>query len=162
MADEVKVQEVKTEEVIAPAETAPVEAVKASAEKKSTRGRKKGTTTKAVTAKKTGANAVEKKPGRKQATKTTVKNADKNAEKPSKTAPAKKTAAVPELDFKSITIEFNDKKFSEKDLYDRVKSYISTHPYIVAHDIELFIKPNESCAYFTIDGFSNPDFRIDL
>ena len=44
----------------------------------------------------------------------------------------------------------------------RVKSYISTHPYIVAHDIELFIKPNNSCAYFTIDGFSNPDFKIEL
>ncbi len=162
MADEVKVQEVKTEEVIAPAETAPVEAVKAPAEKKSTRGRKKGTTTKAATAKKTGAKTAEKKTAKKTATKTSAKKSDKASDKTAKVASAKKAATVPELNFKAMTIEFNDKKFSEKDLYDRVKSYISTHPYIVAHDIELFIKPNESCAYFTIDGFSNPDFKIEL
>ena len=145
MADELKVQEVKTEEVKAQ--------VKAETETKTKRGRKKGST-KATSA---------KKPGRKPTAKTTAKKTDKNSvENPTKTASTKKAVPTPELNYKSITIEFNDKKFSEKDLYDRVKSYISTHPYIVAHDIELFIKPNDSCAYFTIDGFSNPDFRIDL
>ncbi|ETP72054.1 hypothetical protein UYO_1928 [Lachnospiraceae bacterium JC7] len=156
MADEVKTQEIKKEEV-----NASVETPKATAETKPKRGRKKGSTTKSAAVKKTETKASEKKPGRKPGTKIVAKKADKKAaEKPAKTATAKKSA--PELNYKALTIEFNDKKYSEKDLYDRVKSYISTHPYIVAHDIELFIKPNESCAYFTIDGFSNPDFRIDL
>ena len=141
MADEVKVPEVT-----------PVEAPKAEIEKKPARGgRKKGTVTKAATAKKADAKATEKKPGRKPAT----KKADK---KPVE----KKTAPAPELNYKSLTIEFNDKKYSQKDLYARVQAYIKHHPYIVAHDIELFVKPNESCAYFTVDGFSNPDFRIEL
>ncbi|OON87454.1 hypothetical protein BXO88_04060 [Oribacterium sp. C9] len=158
MADEVK-KEVKTPETATLVETPEMPA-----EKKSTRGRKKGTATKASTVMKSSSKATEKKPVKKATTKTSAKKSDKKntSEKSAKSTPAKKTATVPDLNFKSITIEFNDKKFSEKDLYDRVKSYISTHPYIVAHDIELFIKPNESCAYFTIDGFSNPDFKIEL
>ncbi len=75
---------------------------------------------------------------------------------------AEKKPAAPELNYKSVTIEFSDKKYGTNDLFDRVKAYISAHPYIVAHDIELFIKTNESCAYFTVDGFSNPDFKIEL
>lgn len=154
MADEVKVQEVKTEEVKASAEAA--ETV---TETKPKRGRKKGSTTKSSTVKKTESKSTsDKKPGRKAGVKTTARKSSEKTEK----SIAKKASQVPELNCKSLTIEFNDKKYTEKDLYDRVKAYISSHPYIVAHDIELFIKPNESCAYFTIDGFSNPDFRIDL
>jgi len=141
------------DEVVKAPEVTPVEAPKAETEKKTTRGRKKGTATKAATTKK--AETVAKKPGRKPSAKATAKKADK---KPVE----KKAAPAPELNFKSMTIEFNDKKYSQKDLFDRVQTYIRKHPYIVAHDIELFIKPNDSCAYFTVDGFSNPDFRIDL
>ena len=116
----------------------PVEAKKETTEKKAARGRKKASLkTKAATN-----NTIEKTVEKNKATKTN---------KP-----------VPELNYKSLTIEFNDKKYSQKDLYDRVQTYIKKHPYIVAHDIEIFIKPEDSCAYFTVDGFSNPDFKIDL
>ena len=116
----------------------PVEAKKDTTEKKAARGRKKSSSkTKASTN-----NTIEK---------TVEKNKATKNNKP-----------VPELNYKSLTIEFNDKKYSQKDLYDRVQTYIKKHPYIVAHDIEIFIKPEDSCAYFTVDGFSNPDFRIEL
>ena len=147
MADEV----VKAPEVVTP-----VEAQEAAIAKKPARGRKKGTVAKPATAKKAETKTVEKKPGRKPGSKTTVK---KTTEK--KTVTSKKTT-VPELTYKSMTIEFNDKKYSEKDLFNRVKAYVSSHPYIVAHEIELFLKPQDGCCYFTIDGFSNPDFKIDL
>ncbi len=157
MAEEVKAPTVTTEV------TTPVEKPKATAEKMPlARGRKKGTTTKAATAKKTETKAVEKKPGRKPGSKNTAKKAEKKPVEKSAKATTKKAAPAPELNYKSLTIEFNDKKYSQKDLFDRVQAYIRKHPYIVAHEIELFIKPNESCAYFTVDGFSNPDFRIEL
>ncbi|OON85767.1 hypothetical protein BXO88_10955 [Oribacterium sp. C9] len=141
------------DEVVKAPEVTPVEAPKAETEKKPVaRGRKKGTATKAATTKKT--ETVAKKPGRKPGSKTTTKKADKK--------PAVNVAPALDLNYKGITIEFNDKKYSQKDLFARVNAYIKHHPYIVAHDIELFIKPDESCCYFTVDGFSNPDFRIDL
>ena len=114
---------------------------------------------------------------------TTVEEKPKRGRKKSTTAPAKKPRTVkkaaakkadvkttvkakkeiaPEISLKSFTFEFNDKKYTEKDLFDRVKAYISSHPYIVAHDIEIFVKPADGCAYFTLDGFSNPDFKIEL
>ena len=119
-----------------------VKSVDVTTEEKPKRGRKKSTETptkKATTPKKTAAKKAE--------VKTTVK--------------AKKET-VPEISLKSFTFEFNDKKYTEKDLFDRVKAYISSHPYIVAHDIEIFVKPADGCAYFTLDGFSNPDFKIEL
>ena len=111
-------------------------------EEKPKRGRKKNT---AASAKKS--TTPKKAAAKKTEVKTTVK--------------AKKETA-PEINFKSFTFEHNDKKYTEKDLFDKVKAYISTHPYIVAHDIEIFAKPADGCCYFTIDGFSNPDFRIEL
>lgn len=120
------------------------------------RGRKKGTSAKAES---TGAKKTVSKTTKKRAEK---KTADKTDKVDSAKTKAAKKPQVPELRCKSMTIEFNDKKYTESDLFDRVKAYISTHPYIVAHDIEIFLKPNDSCAYFTIDGFSNPDFRIEL
>lgn len=144
MADEV----VMTQEVTAPVEESLAE------DQKTRRGRKKGTTAKSgTTVKKTAAKTARKK--------TEKKSAEKTEKDDSKSKTSKKSA-VPDLRCKSMTIEFNDKKYTESDLFDRVKAYISTHPYIVAHDIEIFLKPNDSCAYFTIDGFSNPDFRIEL
>ena len=140
MADEVKATEVTT----------PVEAPAVEEKKTARGGRKKGTAKKTAPAKKATAKATEKKPGRKSAVKAPAKKAEKKA------------APAPALDFKALTIEFGDKKFTEKDLHDRVSAYISSHPYIVAHDIEVFVKPDESCAYFTVDGFSNPDFKIEL
>ena len=111
-------------------------------EEKPKRGRKKSTTAPAKKPR-----TVKKAAAKKADVKTTVK--------------AKKETA-PEINFKSFTFEFNDKKYTEKDLFDKVKAYISSHPYIVAHDVEIFAKPADGCAYFTIDGFSNPDFRIEL
>jgi len=139
MADEVK----------APAVTTPAEAPAAPAEKKPARGRKKGSAAKTASAKKAG-------------TKAARKPAAKAEKKPAVKAAKPKASAVQELNFKALTFEYNDKKYSEKDLYDRVKAYISSHPYIVAHDIEIFVKPQDGCAYFTLDGFSNPDFKLDL
>ncbi|WP_036613353.1 DUF6465 family protein [Oribacterium sp. P6A1] len=157
MADEVNIQEVKTD-----VESVSAEAEKTATEAKPKRGRKKGSATKSTAVKSRETKTAEKKTGRKSSARTAKKSEKKTADKSVKTAGTKKVSKAPELNYKSITIEFNDKKYSEKDLFDRVRSYISKHPYIVAHDIELFIKPNESCAYFTIDGFSNPDFKIGL
>lgn len=107
------------------------------------------------------------KRGRKKSTATPAKKSTTPKKTVTKKAEVKTTvkakkATAPEINFKSFTFEFNDKKYTEKDLFDKVKAYISSHPYIVAHDVEIFAKPADGCAYFTIDGFSNSDFRIEL
>ncbi len=148
MADEV----VKTPEV-----TATVEAPKAATEKKSTtRGRKKGPTAKSATVKKAETKAVEKKSGRKPATKTTGKKAKAATPKTTKSAPAQNFV------FGKPVFQFKDKEISEELINKKVLDYLNKHPYIHAEKIDTFVNLEEGKVYFTVDGFGNADFSVDL
>lgn len=143
MADEVKAPEVTT----------PVEAPKATTEKKTTRGRKKGAATKAATTKKTEAKTTEKRPGRKP---TVKKAADKKPKATTKTTPAQNFV------FGKPVFQLKDKEVSEDLINKKVLDYLSKHPYIHAEKIETFVNLEEEKVYFTVDGFGNPDFSVEL
>ena len=132
---------------------APVEEPKATTEKKTTRGRKKGTASKAATAKKSDAKATEKKPGRKPAAK---KVADKKPKAATKSAPAQNFV------FGKPVFQFKDKEISEELINKKVLDYLTKHPYIHAEKVETFVNLEEEKVYFTVDGFGNPDFSVEL
>ena len=93
------------------------------------------------------------KRGPKKAAKTTAKTATKAAAK-----------AVPEtkFDFAKTTFEYDGKKFTAESINAKVLEYLNKHPYISANVIETFVNIGEKKIYFTVDGFGNADFTIDL
>ena len=98
-----------------------------------------------------------KAPVEKKAAKTTAKTATK--------APVKAAAkAVPEtkFDFAKTTFEYDGKKFTAESINAKVLEYLNKHPYISANVIETFVNIGEKKIYFTVDGFGNADFSIDL
>ena len=140
------------DEVVKAPEVTFVEAPKATTEKKPARGgRKKGTTTKAATTKKT--ETVAKKPGRKPSAK---KVADKKPKAATKSAP------VQNFVFGKPVFQLKDKEVSEDLINKKVLDYLSKHPYIHAEKIETFVNLEEEKVYFTVDGFGNPDFSVEL
>ena len=155
--EEVKVvDQPKTEEK--PAEEKKVEAPAKAAPKK--RGPK--------------AKSAAKKPVKKTAVK---KEADAEVKKDDVKAPAKRgpkkaakttaktaTKAVPEtkFDFAKTTFEYDGKKFTAESINAKVLEYLNKHPYISANVIETFVNIGEKKIYFTVDGFGNADFSIDL
>ncbi len=92
--------------------------------------------------------------------KTEEKQAEKVEEKKVE-APAK---AVPEtkFDFAKTTFEYDGKKFTAESINAKVLEYLNKHPYISAKVIETFVNIGEKRIYFTVDGFGNGDFTIDL
>ena len=159
--EEVKVvDQPKTEEK--PAEEKKVEAPAKAAPKK--RGPKAKSAAKKpvkkTAAKKEAAAEVKKddvkapaKRGPKKAAKTTAKKATKA---PAKAAPATK------FDFAKTTFEYDGKKFTAESINEKVLEYLNKHPYISAEKIETFVNIGEKRIYFTVDGFGNADFTIDL
>ena len=142
------------DEVVKAPEVTPVETQKETTEKKSTpRGRKKGTATKPATAKKSETKTGEKKPGRKSAAKTAGKKA---------TAVPKTTAPARNFVFGKPVFQFKDKEISEELINKKVLDYLNKHPYIHAEKIETFVNLEEGKVYFTVDGFGNADFSVDL
>ena len=155
MADEVKAPEVTA---------APAEEQKATIEPKSARGRKKGTTSKPATAKKTETKTVEKKQDKKPGPKTTAKKTTvKKTETPKKKAGApKNTVVVPTFNFAKTVFEFDKKQFTEETINKKVLEYLTKHPYIHAEKIETFVNLEEKKIYFTVDGYGNADFSVEL
>lgn len=159
MADEVKAPEVTA---------APAEEQKATIEPKSTRGRKKGTAAKPATAKKAETKTVEKKQDKKPGPKTSAKKT--NEKKPvtpkkaadKKAVASKKTAVVPTFNFAKTVFEFDKKQFTEDAINKKVLEYLTKHPYIHAEKIETFVNLEEKKIYFTVDGYGNADFSVEL
>ncbi len=64
--------------------------------------------------------------------------------------------------FGKTTFEFGGEKYTEEAVNKLVLGYLKKHPYINAEKIETFVNVEENRIYFTVDGYSNPDFTISL
>ena len=96
------------------------------------------------------------KRGPKKAAKTTAKRQTKVAKTVEKAVPETK------YNFAKTTFEYDGKKFTAEVINAKVLEYLNKHPYISANVIETFVNIGEKKIYFTVDGFGNADFTIDL
>ena len=143
MADEVKATEVTTP-VEAPAvEEKPKRGRKESAAPAKAATKKRGPKPKAVTEKKT----------------TAKRGAKKTVKAPVTKAPVK---AAPKYTFTRTVFEYQKIQYTEEIAQKKVLEYMEKHPYIKAEKIETFINFDEHKIFFTVDGYSNPDFILDL
>lgn len=100
---------------------------------------------------------VEKKaPAKRGAKKTTDKKTKTTAPKATKSAPAQNFV------FGKPVFEFKEKQFTEEIINTKVLDYLKKHPYIHAEKVETFINLEEGKVYFTVDGFGNADFSVEL
>ena len=51
---------------------------------------------------------------------------------------------------------------TEELINTKVLDYLKKHPYIHAEKVETFVNLEEGKVYFTVDGFGNPDFSVEL
>lgn len=100
---------------------------------------------------------VEKKtPVKRGAKKTTDKKTKTTAPKVTKTAPAQNFV------FGKPVFQFKDKEINEELINKKVLDYLNKHPYIHAEKVETFVNLEEGKVYFTVDGFGNADFSVEL
>ena len=89
----------------------------------------------------------------------------KKAEEPkkeTKKAPAKRTTAK---DIKtSVVVQFAGKEVTEKDLIAAVKKASTKKGNKVGDikTIEIYVKPEESAAYYVVNGIGADDYKIEL
>lgn len=109
--------------------------------------------------------AEEKKaaPAAKTAAKTTKTTAAKTTAA-KKAAPAKtaaKKAAEPKA---TVHIQFGgDKDVIAKDILDKaVKAYKAAHKGVEVKDIQLYIVPEQNCAYYVVNGEEAENNRVEL
>ena len=79
-----------------------------------------------------------------------------------KKAPAKRTAAK---DIKtSVVVQFAGKEVAEKDLIAAVKKAYTKKGNKVGDikTIEIYVKPEESAAYYVVNGVGADDYKIEL
>ena len=79
-----------------------------------------------------------------------------------KKAPAKRTAAK---DIKtSVVVQFAGKEVTEKDLIAAVKKAYTKKGNKVGDikTIEIYVKPEESAAYYVVNGIGADDYKIEL
>ena len=90
---------------------------------------------------------------------------EKKAEEPkkeTKKAPAKRTTAK---DIKtSVVVQFAGKEVTEKDLIAAVKKAYTKKGNKVGDikTIEIYVKPEESAAYYVVNGIGADDYKIEL
>ena len=106
-----------------------------------------------------------------EATETKEVKAEAKAEAPkaeepkketAKKAPAKRTAAK---DIKtSVVVQFAGKEVTEKDLIAAVKKAYTKKGNKVGDikTIEIYVKPEESAAYYVVNGIGADDYKIEL
>ena len=106
-----------------------------------------------------------------EATETKEVKAEAKAEAPkaeepkketAKKAPAKRTAAK---DIKtSVVVQFAGKEVTEKDLIAAVKKAYTKKGNKVGDikTIEIYVKPEESAAYYVVNGVGADDYKIEL
>lgn len=124
--------------------------------------------------KKTAAEAVEKKAAAKTSTAADKKTAAKAAA--AKTAEAKKAEAVKEEKApakkaparkalqSTLYVQFAGKEFTEKELVDAAKkAYVALgHKVSDIKTLEVYVKPEESVAYYAVNGAGSADYKIEL
>lgn len=109
--------------------------------------------------------AVEKAVEAKEQKKAAVKKeaAPKKAPAKKEAAPKKTAAkkeAAPEA---SVMIEFAGKQFAAKKILDKAtKAYKAAHKGAAIKTIEIYVKPEESVAYYVVNGEGSDDFKINL
>ncbi|SFG67219.1 DUF6465 family protein [Oribacterium sp. WCC10] len=121
--------------------------------------KKRGPKPKKDSVKTTDQDAAEKKDPAKRGTKKTVKEPKVTAAEPKTSA---KIAAAKKFNFAKTVFEFENKQYTEDTINSKVLDYLVKHPYIHADKIETFVNVEEKRVYFTVDGFGNNDFTIDL
>ena len=111
-------------------------------------------------------NTVEVEAAETKAVKAEAKAEAKKAEEPkketAKKAPAKRTAAK---DIKtSVVVQFAGKEVTEKDLIAAVKKAYTKKGNKVGDikTIEIYVKPEESAAYYVVNGIGADDYKIEL
>ena len=79
---------------------------------------------------------------------------------PAKKAPAKKPAEVKA----TVHIQFGgDRDVIAKDILDKaVKAYNASHKGVEVKSVELYVVPEQSAAYYVVNGDESGDNRIDL
>ena len=95
-------------------------------------------------------------------TKTEAPKAEEPKKETAKKAPAKRTAAK---DIKtSVVVQFAGKEVTEKDLIAAVKKAYTKKGNKVGDikTIEIYVKPEESAAYYVVNGVGADDYKIEL
>ena len=97
-----------------------------------------------------------------EAPKAEAKKAEEPKKETAKKAPAKRTAAK---DIKtSVVAQFAGKEVTEKDLIAAVKKAYTKKGNKVGDikTIEIYVKPEESAAYYVVNGIGADDYKIEL
>ena len=100
--------------------------------------------------------------GKAEAPKAEVKKAEEPKKETAKKAPAKRTTAK---DIKtSVVVQFAGKEVTEKDLIAAVKKAYTKKGNKVGDikTIEIYVKPEESAAYYVVNGVGADDYKIEL
>ncbi len=107
-----------------------------------------------------------KKAPAKRTYKKSAKTKEAKAVETSKTVETKNTPAknsrASKFKFTKTQFEFGGKKYTEETINNLVLDYLDKHPYISATAVEIFVNVDERKLYFTLDGYGNVDFEIDL
>ena len=91
-----------------------------------------------------------------------AKKVEEPKKETAKKAPAKRTAAK---DIKtSVVVQFAGKEVTEKDLIAAVKKAYTKKGNKVGDikTIEIYVKPEESAAYYVVNGVGADDYKIEL
>lgn len=91
-----------------------------------------------------------------------AKKAEEPKKETAKKAPAKRTTAK---DIKtSVVVQFAGKEVTEKDLIAAVKKAYTKKGNKVGDikTIEIYVKPEESAAYYVVNGVGADDYKIEL
>ena len=91
-----------------------------------------------------------------------AKKAEEPKKETAKKAPAKRTTAK---DIKtSVVVQFAGKEVTEKDLIAAVKKAYTKKGNKVGDikTIEIYVKPEESAAYYVVNGEASDDFKVML
>jgi len=82
------------------------------------------------------------------------------AEAKAEKAGANEVKAAPKC---TVTVEFAGKSVDTADAVDRaIKAYMKSHKDAVIKTVALYIKPDESAAYYVVNGDASPSYRIAL
>ena len=97
-----------------------------------------------------------------EAPKAEAKKAEEPKKETAKKAPAKRAAAK---DIKtSVVVQFAGKEVTEKELIAAVKKAYTKKGNKVGDikTIEIYVKPEESAAYYVVNGVGADDYKIEL
>ena len=97
-----------------------------------------------------------------EAPKAEAKKAEEPKKETAKKTPAKRTTAK---DIKtSVVVQFAGKEVAEKDLIAAVKKAYTKKGNKVGDikTIEIYVKPEESAAYYVVNGVGADDYKIEL